>query len=168
MASLSFGKALVNTVSEVNTISDNFSNFRNEVKDKYATKDSVKVLRKYTKGRFNKMETNFDSLNKGLDRSVEGIYKILDIVSDPTLPGYKQSWKGLKLHLITLRDINYAQKRIFEDKCTNNIFYKFFHYKEYKRYIIFCELYKQIQSILSRMDVLERENIIEKEEDCNE
>ena len=171
--SISYNTAVIKSVSEINTISQSFKEFENaveetyvtkdEAKYKYATKDSVKVLRNYTKGRFNKLkgeiDMEFDVIKDGLKQSVETANKILERISDPTLPGYKQSWNELKMHLVTLRDMYYSQKRMFEDKCTDDLFYKFFHYREYKQYLIYCELFRQIQNILSRIENLEIENI---------
>lgn len=131
--------------------------------DIYETKHNISDLKE-------EIDMKFDTINKALDNGVETITKVYDIVSDPTLPTYKQSWKDLKLYLIHMRDTYYVMKHSFEDKWTNNVFYKFFHYKEYKEYLKNVAMFNYTQTILSRLEELEKENMIINidEDECNE
>ena len=110
---------------------------------------------------------NFLESFRGVARCV-CVNKVFEIVSDPTLPAYKQAWKDLKIGLIIMRDTFYVRKSSFEDKCTNNGFYKFFHYNEYKEYLKNVAMFDYTQDILSRIENIEMEYNIIKEEDCNE
>ena len=131
--------------------------------ERFATKDIVSKLE-------GDIEMKFVELKDDIKIGNENIDRILNIVSDPTLLAYKQSWKDLKLYLIIMRDTYYVMKHSFEDKWTNNRFYKFFHYKEYKEYLKNVALFNYTQTILSRLEELEKENMILNinEDECNE
>jgi flagellar hook-associated protein FlgK len=181
--SVSYNKAIVKSVSKINSITDSFKDLESEIveslddlktdiKHNYAKKDSVKDLRNYTKGRFNKMEGKLDkqfkTIKNGLEQSVETANKILERISDPTLTAYKEMWKEQKAWVQARRDILYV---IVDSFKYQNIFYRGLHYPEYLKDLA---KFNQIDSVLQKMWELECEydlcelSEIEKEEDYNE